>query len=128
MERKIISTGILLGLTAIILGAFGAHALKKELSTEQLAAFEIAVKYQMYHAFFLLFLGSTDHITNKVKKKVFLFVISGVFLFSGSIFLLSTKTISGIDIKLIGAITPVGGAFLIIAWSMGLWSVWKSKR
>lgn len=128
MERKIISTGILLGLIAIILGAFGAHALKKELATEQLATFEIAVKYQMYHAFFLMFLGSTNQITYNVKKKVFLFVITGVFFFSGSLFLLSTKTISGIDIKLIGAITPVGGALLIAAWSIGLWSVLKSKR
>lgn len=128
MNRKIISTGILFGLIAIILGAFGAHALKKELSTEQLEAFDIAVKYQMYHAFFLLFLGETSHITVNVKKQVFLVVILGVFLFSGSIFLLSTKTISGIDIKAIGAITPVGGALLLLAWSIALWSVWKSKR
>ena len=57
MERKIIATAAFLGLTAIILGAFGAHALKNYLTPEQLISFETGVKYQMYHALFLLFLG-----------------------------------------------------------------------
>ena len=68
MERKITSVAALLGITAIILGAFGAHALKKQLSVEQLGSFETGVKYQMYHALFLLFLGINTFLNEKVKK------------------------------------------------------------
>ncbi len=57
MERKITSYGLILGAAAIILGAFGAHALKKVLTVDELNTFETGVKYQMYHALFLLFLG-----------------------------------------------------------------------
>ena len=68
MERKITSVAALMGITAIILGAFGAHALKKQLSVEQLESFETGVKYQMYHALFLLFLGMNTFLNEKVKK------------------------------------------------------------
>ena len=71
MERKIISSALILGITAIILGAFGAHALKKVLTEEALVTFETGVKYQMYHALFLLFLGTTALVSDVVKKKVF---------------------------------------------------------
>ncbi len=57
MDKKILLTAAMLGITAIILGAFGAHALKKVLTETQLQSFEIGVRYQMYHAFFLLFIG-----------------------------------------------------------------------
>ena len=71
MERKIIATAAFLGLTAIILGAFGAHALKNYLTPEQLISFETGVKYQMYHALFLLFLGlSAVFLTDKTKKLI----------------------------------------------------------
>ncbi|WP_264520291.1 DUF423 domain-containing protein [Flavobacterium sp. N1994] len=128
MERKIISVAALMGLTAIILGAFGAHALKKQLSIEELGAFETGVKYQMYHALFLLFLGVTTLLNEKSKKRVLQLVIFGVLFFSGSIYLLTTKAISGIDFKFIGIITPIGGALLIGAWSLLFWNVWKVKR
>lgn len=132
MERKITGIAAFLGMTAIILGAFGAHALKKHLSVEQLTAFETGVKYQMYHALFLLFLsshfGMNSALTEKVKKTVFQLVIFGVIFFSGSIYLLTTKPITGIDFKLIGIVTPIGGALLIAAWSILLWNIWKTKR
>jgi uncharacterized membrane protein YgdD (TMEM256/DUF423 family) len=128
MERKIISVAALMGLTAIILGAFGAHALKKQLSVEELGAFETGVKYQMYHALFLLFLGVTTLLNEKTKKTVLQLVIFGVFFFSGSIYLLTTKAITGIDFKFIGIVTPIGGALLIGAWSVLLWNIWKVKR
>ena len=57
MDKKILSTAGILGVTAIILGAFGAHALKEVLTIDQLSTFETGVKYQIYHALFLLFLG-----------------------------------------------------------------------
>ena len=128
MERKITSVAALMGITAIILGAFGAHALKKQLSVEQLGSFETGVKYQMYHALFLLFLGLNTFLNEKVKKTVFQLVVFGVFFFSGSIYLLTTKAITGVDFKFIGIVTPIGGVLLIMAWSVLFWNVWRSKR
>jgi uncharacterized membrane protein YgdD (TMEM256/DUF423 family) len=128
MERKITSVAALMGITAIILGAFGAHALKKQLSIEQLGSFETGVKYQMYHALFLLFLGMNTFLHEKVKKTVFQLVVFGVFFFSGSIYLLTTKAITGVDFKFIGIVTPIGGVLLIMAWSVLFWNVWRAKR
>ena len=128
MERRIISIAAFMGMTAIILGAFGAHALKKHLSLDQLASFETGVKYQIYHALFLLFVGMNTLMAEKVKKIVLRIVVFGIIFFSGSIYLLTTKPISGIDFKFIGIITPIGGALLILAWSLIFWNFWKSKR
>ena len=128
MERKITSVAALMGITAIILGAFGAHALKKQLSVEQLGSFETGVKYQMYHALFLLFLGINTFLNAKVKKTVFQLVVFGVFIFSGSIYLLTTKAITGVDFKFIGIVTPIGGVLLMMAWSFLFWNVWRAKR
>ncbi len=119
MERKIIATAAFLGLTAIILGAFGAHALKNYLTPEQLISFETGVKYQMYHALFLLFLGlSAVFLTDKTKKLMYWLVVLGVAFFSGSIYLLTTKNVTGIDFIFLGLITPIGGTLLIVAWGI----------
>lgn len=128
MERKITSYGLILGATAIILGAFGAHALKKVLTVDELTTFETGVKYQMYHALFLLFLGMTALVDDKVKKKIFQLVVVGVVFFSGSIYFLATKTITGIDFRPLGIITPIGGTLLIAAWAALLWNLtWRRK-
>ncbi|WP_293896587.1 DUF423 domain-containing protein [Flavobacterium sp.] len=128
MERKITSVGAFMGILAIILGAFGAHELKKQLSVDQLNAFETGVKYQMYHALFLLFLGLNILLDEKAKKIVFQLVIFGVIFFSGSIYLLTTKAITGVDFKVIGLVTPIGGALLILAWSILFWNIIKAKK
>lgn len=128
MERKIISSALILGITAIILGAFGAHALKKELTEEALVTFETGVKYQMYHALFLLFLGTTALVSDVVKKKVFQLVIVGVVFFSGSIYVLATRTITGIDFRPLGIVTPIGGALLVLGWTALLWNLTRRKK
>ena len=94
MNKKITATAAFLGMTAIILGAFGAHALKKVLTPEQLISFETGVRYQMYQAFFLFFLAAQNDILEKTKKTIYTLIISGVLFFSGSIYLLSTTGIS----------------------------------
>lgn len=116
MERKIILTALIFGLLAIVLGAFGAHALKKQLSIEQLNSFEVGIKYLMYHALFLLFLGTTQQILPEQKDTVYYLVLFGTLLFSGSIFLLSTIPITGVNFKFLGPVTPIGGLLLIGAW------------
>ncbi len=116
MDKKIIATAAFLGMTAIILGAFGAHALKEVLSIEQLNTFETGVKYQMYHALFLLFIALSNSIAAKTKKIIFYFVVTGIVFFSGSIYLLATDSLNAFNFRTIGFITPIGGLLLIIGW------------
>lgn len=116
MNKKIVLTGLAFGILAIILGAFGAHGLKQFLSIEQLSSFEVGVKYLMFHALFLLFVSNTNFVTENEKKMVFYLTLFGTLFFSGSIFLLTTKNVIGIDFKFLGPITPIGGLLLIAAW------------
>ena len=118
MDKKIISTGAILGMIAIILGAFGAHALKKVLSMEELSTFETGVRYQMYHALFLILIGMINELSQKAKKIIYTLVVFGVLLFSGSIYVLATNSLTSFDFKTIGFITPIGGLLLILAWGV----------
>jgi uncharacterized membrane protein YgdD (TMEM256/DUF423 family) len=127
MDKKIIFTGALFGFFAIIFGAFGAHALKEILTPEQLVSFETGVRYQMYHAVFLLFIGHTHLLSEKTKKQIYYLVLSGVILFSGSIYLLVTKSITNVDFSVIGFITPIGGLLMIIAWGLVFLNILKKK-
>ena len=117
MDKKIIVTAAFFGMTAIILGAFGAHALKKLLDVSELNTFETGVKYQMYHALFLLFIGSSKAISNKAKKYIYYTTIFGVFFFSVSLYLLAINKLISVDFKPFGFITPIGGLLLISSWT-----------
>lgn len=128
MDKKIITTGAIFGMVAIILGAFGAHALKKILSVEQLYTFETGVRYQMYHALFLVFIGTIKEVSQKAKKTIYYLVFSGVILFSGSIYLLATNGITIFDFKVIGFVTPIGGTLLILAWGVFLFQFVKKNH
>lgn len=118
MDRKIILTAAFLGFISIVLGAFGAHALKKLIDVNALATFETGVRYQMYHALFLLFLATNAKVQEKTKKAILYLVIFGVLFFSGSIYLLATNSITAFDFKVIGFVTPIGGLLLIVAWGL----------
>ena len=127
MNKKIILNALIFGIISIVLGAFGAHALKKMLSVDQLSSFEVGVKYLMYQAFFLFFIGTTQMVLEKQKRIIFYLTLGGTILFSGSIFLLTTKTVSGIDFKLLGPITPIGGLLLIISWGITFYYIVVKK-
>jgi uncharacterized membrane protein YgdD (TMEM256/DUF423 family) len=127
MNKKIVLSALIFGILSIILGAFGAHALKKVLTLEQLVSFETGVRYMMYHALFLLFVGSSSIITEAQKKAPFYFTLFGTIFFSGSLFLLTTSAITGIDFKFLGPITPIGGLFLIAAWASFFFASLKKK-
>lgn len=118
MDKKIIAVAAFMGTVAIVLGAFGAHGLKEVLNESQLATFETGVKYQMYHALFLLFIGTTNLIKETTKKMILGLVSVGVLFFSGSIYLLSTATVTGLSVKFLGPVTPLGGMLLIAAWML----------
>ncbi|WP_047550049.1 DUF423 domain-containing protein [Psychroserpens sp. Hel_I_66] len=128
MNKKVLVLGCLLGLIAIILGAFGAHGLKSLISEEAVQTFETGVRYQMYHALFLFFVGNFTAISTKTKSVIFYLVLIGVIFFSGSIFALATNDLTGFDFKSIAFITPVGGLLLIIAWLVLLINFLKIKN
>jgi len=112
MFKNIIIT-CFLGLSAVILGAFGAHALKEILTAEQLLSFETAVRYQMYHAIVLLFVNIFEGFSAKQKNVISILFFMGVLFFSGSIYLIQLTSITS---KYIWFVTPLGGFFFIIGW------------
>ncbi|WP_194765760.1 DUF423 domain-containing protein [Tamlana sp. I1] len=110
----IIATGALYGMLAVIFGAFGAHALKKKLSTSQLQSFETGVKYQMYHAIVLLALGFSTSIS--IPEAVYWCFSIGILLFSSSIYGLVLSDAKGKKLKFLGPVTPLGGLLLVTGW------------
>jgi len=116
MDKKIVITGGILGVLAIILGAFGAHGLEKVVTADSITSFVTGVRYQMYHALLLLFLGQTVLVSEAAKRIVFYLVLVGVILFSGSIYLLAIDEVLGVDVSAIGFITPLAGITLIMGW------------
>ncbi|MDM1379829.1 DUF423 domain-containing protein [Myroides marinus] len=108
--------GSIYGALAIILGAFGAHALKKHMTAERLESFEVGVKYQMYHAIFLVVLGLMPSQLD-IRSAINIIII-GVFLFSFSIYGLTLSATFKKKIKILGPITPIGGLCMVIGWVM----------
>ncbi|MEN1786152.1 MAG: DUF423 domain-containing protein [Bacteroidota bacterium] len=125
MNRTILATGLVFGILAVLLGAFGAHGLKKVLTPEALTTFETGVKYQMYHALFLMVLSALTIVGEDHKKVVFYLVVFGVVLFSFSIYALATNNLWTFDFKKIGWVTPIGGTLLIAAWGYLLFALLK---
>src|SRR5690349_16672825 len=110
MDRTFLLVGAVLGFLGVSFGAFGAHALKSRLSTDMLAVFETAVRYQMYHAFALLIVAAAiGHIGNARLLVISGWsFVAGTLLFSGSLFALA---LTGVGV--LGAITPIGGLFFL---------------
>ncbi len=120
MQTSALRLGSLFAALAVILGAFGAHALKKVLTQELLQTFETGVKYQFYHSFALLITGILyGSFANKLTKLASTFFTIGIILFSGSIYALVMLKSSGqVGLGGLGILTPVGGVFFILGWLM----------
>ncbi len=127
MKTFTLVIGAIYGLLSIILGAFGAHALKKVLSVEKLASFEVGVRYQMYAALFLLIVGYILRFETTSEKWISILMIAGTFIFSFSIYLLSFSEVSSVNFKFLGPITPIGGLMMIISWAMLIFYFLKNK-
>jgi uncharacterized membrane protein YgdD (TMEM256/DUF423 family) len=125
MNRTILLTGVLFGVSAVVLGAFGAHGLKEMISETSLDSYETGVTYQMYHALLLLWLGSAAQITANQKKPIFYCLCAGIFLFSFSIYLLATDSLTSVDFGFIALATPLGGFFLIAGWTILGYRIFK---
>ena len=112
-QQIIIATGAFFGMLSVIFGAFGAHALKKVLSNDQLHSFEVGVKYQMYHAIVLLALGFNS---STISSATYWCFTIGIILFSFSIYGLILSDAKGKKLRFLGPITPIGGLLLVIGW------------
>jgi len=71
----------------------------------------------MYHALFLLFVGTTNIISPKTKRIIYYLILVGIVIFSGSIYGLATNMLTTFDFKTIGFVTPIGGLLLIVSWA-----------
>tara|TARA_R110000868_G_scaffold140690_2_gene356614 strand:+ start:6608 stop:7000 length:393 start_codon:yes stop_codon:yes gene_type:complete len=116
MNKTIFVTGLFFGLTAVLLGAFGAHGLEKMLDATAIGTFETGVKYQMYHALFLMILGGFNLLAEERKRLVYYFIVAGIVFFSFSIYLLATNALTSFDFKKIALLTPIGGLLLVTGW------------
>jgi uncharacterized membrane protein YgdD (TMEM256/DUF423 family) len=118
MIQKALIFGSLFGCTAVIFGAFGAHLLKKKLTSDQLQSFETGVKYQMYHAIVLLIIGFNLEINTSLDNCILYAFIIGTLLFSFSIYGLVLSSANNKKLKFLGPITPLGGLFLVAGWAL----------
>lgn len=116
MSQLALIFGSIFGGLAIILGAFGAHLLKKKLTSEQLQSIETGVKYQMYHAIVLLLIGFHLDISATINAYIIYAFILGTILFSFSIYGLVLSSANNKKLKFLGPITPLGGLFLVAGW------------
>ena len=114
MIKVFISLAAIFGGSSVAAGAFASHALKEQLSERALEIFEVGARYQMYHALALLLvailLGQSQTPTTSLIASGWLFII-GILIFSGSLYALSLS-----NIKILGAITPLGGVAFIAGW------------
>ncbi len=134
MHRKILLWGIGFAITAVLLGAFGAHALKSFLTPEKLQSYETGVRYQLIHALALIALSiysqinKTNDFLNKGIGWSAHFFIVGAFLFSGSIYGLALLSVIHPSWAFIlGPVTPIGGLFFMLGWAIWARFVWLNK-
>ena len=115
--------GALLGAAAVVLGAFGAHALKGRLAADAMAVYRTAVEYHFYHAIGLALIGAVAMRLpdSAVLASAGWAMLAGVVLFSGSLYVLAVT-----GVRWLGAVTPVGGLAFIMAWLLFAWAAWRS--
>ncbi len=120
MNQRYIQVAALFALTAVILGAFGAHALKESLPPAQLSSYETGIRYQFYHTFGLFILVILQKNYPKINLLPSMRLMSlGIILFSGSIYLLSCRFLLSIESwTWLGPLTPIGGLCFILAWGI----------
>ena len=128
MDRKIFLLACVTGALGVVLGAFAAHGLKPLLSISAFESFNTGIRYQMYHSFLLFFIGLSTDIKPNQKSILFKLILTGVLLFSGSIYFLATNDLTPLNFKVIGFITPVGGLILIASWFLLFTYFFKKKQ
>jgi uncharacterized membrane protein YgdD (TMEM256/DUF423 family) len=130
MYKPALLIGVCMAMLAVVLGAFGAHYLKTIFTPDVLQSFETGVRYQFYHAFALLLVGTLGaYLPGKSLQRISVFFTSGIVLFSGSIYLLCYfKSTGSIGLGGLGVLTPIGGVCFIVGWIMLLITVLRSNK
>lgn len=118
MNKNIAVTATLLIVLGIVLGAFGAHGLKEVVSAEKVASYEVGVRYQIYHGLGLLILAFNANKFEEGLRTFLIFILAGIILFSGSIYLLAINDLIALDLRFLGPVTPIGGVLLIMGWGV----------
>lgn len=120
MHKGFLAAGTILSALAVAAGAFGAHGLKEIVPAEAVQNFQTGVQYQVYHALALLAVGILyEKFPGRFTRLAGIFFISGIILFSGSLYLLTViKATEAVGLSKIGLITPFGGLFFIAGWLM----------
>lgn len=118
MHKRFLRTAVWMAAIAVALGAFGAHGLKKLVPAETVSSFETGVRYQFYHVFALLATAILyEKFPGKWLNRAGYAFLTGIFLFSGSLYLLTAiKATEQVGLQGIGIITPIGGIFFILGW------------
>ena len=118
MHRGYLKTASFLGALAVVLGAFAAHKLKQILTADALGVFETGVRYQFYHVFALALTAVVyKEYPNKMISYAGALFITGIILFSGSLYLLTYLNTIGVSVPVaVGILTPIGGIFFICGW------------
>ncbi|PST82154.1 DUF423 domain-containing protein [Pedobacter yulinensis] len=128
MNKRIILTAAFLGAVAVILGAFGAHGLKKLVDAPAIDTWTKGVEYQFYHVFALLYLSTFARYRNKLVNIAYFCFTFGIVFFSGSLYLLATRSLTNIGFAgVLGPITPIGGLLFIFGWIMLFFAALKDK-
>lgn len=121
MNKFFLFSGALFAFLSVALGAFGAHSLKNILNEYSLNIWNKAVLYQMFHAAALLIVGLLQNMYKEINLDVagYSFIV-GIILFSGSLYILALS-----QIKVFGAITPIGGLAFLFGWGFFMYAIWK---
>ena len=124
--RRLVGFASLAGAIGVIIGAFGAHSLKSRIPPESLEVLKTGVQYLFIHSLACVLIASLSGKVqgDRMLKWSGLSFIAGIILFSGSLFILSTKAVTGIDISAIGLVTPLGGLCFITGWiCLAIWGL-----
>jgi uncharacterized membrane protein YgdD (TMEM256/DUF423 family) len=116
------ATGSILMALGVMLGAFGAHALKDRLDAYSLDVYQKAVFYHFIHALGILIVARTSGLTQSATTTVCALLLAGIVLFSGSLYLLAVT-----GTRALGAVTPFGGLAFIAAWLLLAYHLLRTK-
>jgi len=129
--RRLVGFAAISGAIGVIIGAFGAHSLKSRIPPESMEVLKTGVQYLFIHALACVLIGVLARTVNGDRMLKFsgMSFIAGIILFSGSLFILSTKDVTGIDISAIGLVTPLGGLCFMAGWiCLATWGIRTYKK
>jgi uncharacterized membrane protein YgdD (TMEM256/DUF423 family) len=130
--RRLAGFASLIGAIGVIVGAFGAHSLKSRIPPESLEVLKTGVQYLFVHVTACLAIAALSGIAGsdyRLLKISGLAFLIGILVFSGSLFILSTSAVTGIDINAIGIVTPLGGLCFITGWiGLAYWGLKGNKK